>query len=323
MARVSTLGVIAMFVGALNGCANGPANERDSVARSSDGDSSSWNAAGWQPATIAELPNDSLGAAVRRGLALITATHDSLSQFVAANLNCTSCHLDGGRRATASPLAGVYARYPRYIDRTGAVVPIEDRVNYCFTRSLAGTRLPDDSRAMQDIVAYLAFVSRGVPIGASVGPGRMPAMPPGQGDTLRGAALYTSQCARCHGSDGAGIANVPAVWGPKSFSIGASMARQERAASFIRHNMPFDRPGTLSDVDAYDVAAFITSKPRPDLPGKERDWPLGNAPPDVPYDTPGHKAHLPPPLLPRRNPAGAYVPPPGSPTAVGARRPAQ
>ena len=323
MVRVSIIGMMAIFVGALNGCANDPANERDRAARTGGGDSSRSNAAGWQPPAIAELPNDSLGAAVRRGFALITATHDSLPQFVAGNLNCTSCHLDGGRRATASPLDGVYARYPRYIERTGAVVPIEDRVNYCFTRSLAGSRLPDDSRAMQDIVAYLAYVSRGVPVGGSMGPARMPAMPPGQGDTLRGAALYTSQCARCHGSDGGGMANVPALWGPKSFSIGASMARQERAASFIRHNMPFDRPGTLSDGEAYDVAAFITSKPRPDLPGKERDWPLGNAPADVPYDTRGHKAHLPPPLLPRRNPAGAHVPPPRSLAAADAPPPAQ
>jgi thiosulfate dehydrogenase len=88
------------------------------------------------------------------------------------------------------------------------------------------------------------------------------------------------------------------------------MARQERAASFIRYNMPFDKPGTLSDRDAYDVAAYITSKPRPDLPGKEKDWPLGNAPRDVPYATKGHAAYLPPSLLPRRDAAHASVPAP-------------
>jgi thiosulfate dehydrogenase len=90
------------------------------------------------------------------------------------------------------------------------------------------------------------------------------------------------------------------------------MARQERAASFIRHNMPFDRPGTLSDQDAFDVAAFIVAQPRPDSPGKERDWPRGGAPLDVPYATKGHVAFNAPPLLPRRDPAGAVVPPPVS-----------
>lgn len=294
------------------GCANGRADERDSVAQNGTAARPSWDSSGWRPPNLSELPNDSVGTAVRRGFALITATHDSLPEYVGGNLNCTSCHLDEGRRATASPLAGVYARYPRYIDRTGAVVSIEDRVNYCFTRSLGGTRLPNDSRAMQDIVDYLAFVSRGVPVGASVGPTKMPAMPPGIGDVTRGDSIYRTTCARCHGDDGAGMQKVPALWGPKSFSIGASMARQERAASFIRHNMPFDNPGILDDSEAYDVAAFVTSKPRPDLPGKAHDWPLGNAPRDVPYDTKGHRAYLPPPLLPRRNAAGAFVPAPAA-----------
>jgi thiosulfate dehydrogenase len=106
------------------------------------------------------------------------------------------------------------------------------------------------------------------------------------------------------------MAQVPALWGPKSFSVGASMARLERAASFIRHNMPFDTPGTLSDRDAFDVGAFITSKPRPDMPEKARDWPFGGAPADVPYDTKNHKAFRPPPLLPRADPLRGFVPVP-------------
>lgn len=310
-AFVAPIGVTSLLLVLLSGCANGRTNERDSTTSGNNAiTGNSWDPARWQPPSINDLPGDSAGAAVRRGFALITATHDSLPALVGANLNCTSCHLDEGRRATASPLGGVYARYPRYIERAAAVVPIEDRVNYCFTRSLAGSRLPNDSRPMQDIVAYLAFASRGVPMGASVGPARMPAMPPARGDTARGALIYHAACARCHGADGAGLARIPALWGPKSFSIGASMARQERAASFIRHNMPFDKPGTLTDAEAYDVAAFVTAKPRPDLPGKERDWPTGDAPADVPYDTKGHRAYLPPPLLPRRNPSDAYVPPP-------------
>ena len=72
------------------------------------------------------------------------------------------------------------------------------------------------------------------------------------GDSSRGHALFVSTCARCHGADGAGLVS-PALWGPKSFSIGASMAREERAAAFIRHNMPFDGAATLTDQQAFDV----------------------------------------------------------------------
>src|SRR5437764_2775967 len=241
---VSTL-VVAGTAALGVGCRQGGAHERDSVSGSGSAAAHAWNPTSWRAPTLAELPNDSLGSAVRRGLALVVATADSLPRFVGSNLSCTSCHLDEGRRGTAAPLTGVFARYPKYIERTGAVVPIEDRVNYCMTRSLAGTRLPNDSREMQDIVAYMAFMARGVPIGAHLAIEGMPAMPTDVGDAARGADVYRTTCARCHAADGGGMAKVPALWGRKSFSIGASMARQERAASFIRHNMPSDKPGSL------------------------------------------------------------------------------
>ena len=104
------------------------------------------------------IPHDAMGASIRRGLALILRTTDSLPQYATGNIQCASCHLDAGRRRDAAPLTGVYARFPKFMDRTGAVIPLEDRVNYCFTRSLAGNRLPNDSREMQDIIAYLAFL---------------------------------------------------------------------------------------------------------------------------------------------------------------------
>jgi thiosulfate dehydrogenase len=44
------------------------------------------------------------------------------------------------------------------------------------------------------------------------------------------------------------------------------MARVDLAAGFIRANMPFDKPGTLTDDQAWDVAAFIDSHERPKDP---------------------------------------------------------
>jgi thiosulfate dehydrogenase len=96
------------------------------------------------------------------------------------------------------------------------------------------------------------------------------------------------------------------------------MARQGKAASFIWHNMPYGTGKSLSPQEAFDVAAYVTSQPRPDSPGKENDWPAGGAPADVPYGTAGHAAHDPPPTLARANPSGAIVPPP-LPTSVTAR----
>jgi thiosulfate dehydrogenase len=48
--------------------------------------------------------------------------------------------------------------------------------------------------------------------------------------------------------------------------------------------MPFDTPGSLSDDQAIDIAAYLISRPRPDFPGKENDWPEGGAPADAAYE---------------------------------------
>jgi thiosulfate dehydrogenase len=298
----------SLLIGALAACSVQDAREVARPTDTSAGAAAAATAAGtiatmpekWRPPVVDSTPDDPYAVAVYRGLALLTHTRDSLPKYVGGNLNCTSCHLDEGRRAGAAPLSGVAARYPRFIDRASAVVPLEDRVNYCFTRSLAGSKLPNNSREMQDIIAYLSYISRGVPVGAHVNGEGMPKMPALQGDSAKGSASFVANCARCHGAAGEGIGPAPALWGPSSFSIGASMARQERAASFIRHNMPFDKPGTLSDQEAYDIAAYVVSMPRPDMPGKDKDWPDGNAPADVPYATKGRQAYNPPKLLPRK-----------------------
>ena len=260
------------------------------------------------------IPDDPLGRSVRRGRALFVATADSLPEYAPGNIRCASCHLDAGRRPDAAAVIGVVARYPKYMTRSGAVVPIHDRVNYCFTRSMAGTALPADSREMADIIAYLSWLSKGLPQGVEVKGTTFPRMPELRGDSARGAALYATTCVTCHGAEGAGQPPlIPALWGPGSYAIGASMARERQAASFIRHFMPQTAPGTLTDQQAYDLAAYVNSHPRPDSPGKADDWPAGGAPPDVPYDTKGHAAYRPPSrLLPRANPEGAIVPAPRS-----------
>ena len=263
----------------------------------------------WLRLSVDSLPNDSMGVSIRRGRAILANTHDSMPQYAPSALKCTSCHLDNGRKLGAVPLYGSYARYPQYLERAGGVVSIEDRVNFCFTRSLAGYRVPGNSSEMRDMVAYLAFLSRGIPAGADPAGTRLVAMPAGKGDSTRGVEVYATSCARCHGADATGTPLAPPLWGEKSFSIGASMAREERAASFIKHNMPLDRPGSLSDQQAYDVAAYITSLPRLDLPAKELDYPFGKAPKDTPYRLKsGHAPSREVRVIPRPRPAQALVP---------------
>ncbi|MEP7382512.1 MAG: c-type cytochrome [Gemmatimonadota bacterium] len=232
-----------------------------------------------------EIRDTVLLASIRRGLALVTHTGDSLPRHVGNALVCTNCHQKGGTLEDGMAWVGVYARFPQYRSRSGTTILIEDRVNDCFKRSLNGTPLAAESPEMRDIVGYLAFLSNGVPVGAQTAGQGLPKMEPLPGDTTRGAAIFTMRCARCHGVDGDGTPIAPPVWGPRSYNIGAGMARVRTAASFIKHWMPQDSAGVLTAQEAFDVATYVDSRPRPDMKGKEKDWPHGDAPPDVAYPT--------------------------------------
>ena len=113
----------------------------------------------------------------------------------------------------------------------------------------------------------------------------VPALAVLKGDAVRGKAVFAANCVMCHGVNGQGTAAAPPLWGPRSFNIGAGMARVQSAARFIHQLMPRDKPGTLSPQQAFDVATYISSQPRPDFRGKEKDWPRGGAPADVAYKT--------------------------------------
>jgi thiosulfate dehydrogenase len=262
----------------------------------------------WLSLSVDSLPHDSLGVSIRRGRALLLATPESLPGFAPSALRCTSCHLNEGRQLGAVSLYGTYGRYPQFNVRAGGVVSIEDRVNYCFTRSLSGWRLPDKSSEMRDIVSYIAFLSRGIPAGSDPAETIIKPLPADRGDSARGVALFATNCARCHGADASGSPLAPPLWGKRSFSIGASMAREERAAAFIQRNMPLDKRGSLRQDQSYDIAAYITSLPRTDLPGKELDYPTGKAPADVPYRTTGHVPTKAVAVIPRDRPREALVP---------------
>lgn len=236
------------------------------------------------PDTPPSIPAGPLGDAVRRGRALLVATRESLPAHVGNRLRCVSCHLDEGRRESGSWI-GVFAHYPQYRARSATIETIEYRVNDCFRRSMNGAALDPAGRDMTDIVTYFAYLSRGTRVGPPPAGGRLRQWEGFTADTAAGGRLYATACAQCHGPDGEGSPAAPPVWGPDSYNIGAGMARVRTAAEFIRRSMPFDQPGTLTDQQAFDVAAYVNAQSRPDYRGKEGDWPNGDPPPDAAYPT--------------------------------------
>ena len=238
----------------------------------------------FSPPSPETIPGSQLGEQIRLGYKIVVDTQQYAKPYVGNSLNCTNCHLDGGLNPNAASFVGLAAVYPEYRARNAKVNTLTDRVNECFERSLNGRALPPDSSKLQAVVAYITWLSRGVPSGAPIswrGLQRIQSRRPIDADN--GKKVFASKCVFCHGSDGLGTMAAPPVWGPQSYTIGAGMARVSVAAAFIKSNMPRSWGWSLSDDDAYDVAAYINSQPRPDFPGKANDWPKGGKPADSPY----------------------------------------
>lgn len=244
--------------------------------------------------SASSLPAGEMGESINRGRAYLAKTRDLLPGFVGNGLTCKNCHLGNGTEvgviADAGPWIGVVAGFPQYRSRDGRVSILEQRINSCFERSMNGNSLSLDHPAMVDMVAYMTWLSQGVPVGSAVAGQGIPLLeleqPP---DTARGAAIYQAKCVACHGVAGAGLVNpdggyvFPPLWGSQSFNIAAGMARHFTASGFIKHNMPLDQGNSLSDEEAWDVAAYVITQERPDFPGKTQDWPRGDKPKDARY----------------------------------------
>jgi thiosulfate dehydrogenase len=241
-----------------------------------------------EPPAADSVPAGPLGDAIRLGQSIIMNTQGSTKNYLGNGLNCVSCHLDGGRAAYAAPLAGLTGVFPEFRARRGSVESLEERINDCFLRSMNGRALPQSSTEMNGLLAYIAWLSQGVPTGAEViGRGFREIAAPAKPDPVHGKALYAQKCAACHGTDGQGLRGAgnafvfPPLWGSQSFNTGAGMARVSVAAAFVQAKMPLGSGGTLTDQDAYDIAAYLTVQPRPAFDGRAKDWPKGGRPADA------------------------------------------
>jgi thiosulfate dehydrogenase len=250
----------------------------------------------WTVPEIGALPNDAFGQQVRRGRDLVTATYahigpnvpDPAKRFAGNNLACSNCHLNAGTKKFGIPLFGLFELFPQYSARAGAEITIEDRLNGCMLRSMNGKALPVEGPEMQAFVAYIKFLSTGVPHGqvlSGLGVGKMPELERAA-DPVRGGEIYARVCVACHNTDGSGVRRslpstdlgymMPPLWGADSFNDGAGIARLITAANFIHFNMPHGADylhPQLSVEDAWDVAAYVVSQPRPQKAGLDKDFP--------------------------------------------------
>ena len=238
----------------------------------------------YAPPSPKTIPGDLRGEQIRLGYKMVVDTQEYGKRYVGNALKCTNCHLDAGRNPNAVSYVGISVLYPEYRTRAGRQVSLADRINECFERNMNGKALPPDSSKLAAVVAYIDWLSQNVPRGSAVPwrgiPPIAPTHPP---DPINGKNVFARKCVRCHGSDGQGTMIGPPLWGPRSFSIAAEMARVSVAAAFIKANMPSGWGWSVTDEEVFDVAAYVNSQPRPDFPDKVYDWPSGGKPADVPY----------------------------------------
>jgi thiosulfate dehydrogenase len=235
-----------------------------------------------------DLPAGAENDLIRLGWAIVTdtASHigssapDPAMRFAGNDLACANCHLDAGLKPFAAPFVSTWTSYPLMSD--DRVITLTERIQGCMMRSMNGRPLPPDGEAMRAMHAYIRYLGDGTPEGVRVaGMGLLPlAAPMEEPSADRGEQVYAANCSRCHGPEGQGNRKappgigwaIPPLWGEGSFNDAAGMARIETAAAFIRANMPrgvtYSAP-LLSLQEAWDVAAFVTSRPRP--PGPRGD----------------------------------------------------
>jgi len=191
----------------------------------------------------------------------------------------------------------VASMYPQIRARSGGLETIVKRISDCMERSLnADKAIDSNSKEMKAIIAYMDWLGEDVP---------KKHKPKGSGimnlpfldraaDPQKGQIVYTTKCQRCHGPNGQGQWKTdgtgyeyPPLWGEDSYNSAAGLYRISRFAGYVKNNMPFGEVEyhnpQLTDEEAWDVAAFVNSQPRPSKFFKE-DWPdISKKPVDHPF----------------------------------------
>ncbi|MES1926180.1 c-type cytochrome [Salinisphaera sp. T31B1] len=252
-----------------------PADKADApaTAQPATSDPNEDDTAVFSPPARDAIPDNEFGAMVRKGEQIFTNTQQHAGPFVGNDLQCANCHLDAGRLADSAPLWAAWGMYPAYRGKNKHVNDFAERIQGCFRYSMNGTAPPRGDDVLTALQTYAYWLASGAPVGKKM-PGAgypkldEPEQPPSY---ARGEKVFETHCALCHGSDGQGQRAAdgsiafPPLWGARSFNWGAGMHRVNTAAGFIKANMPLGA-ATLSDQQAWDVAQYIDSQPRPQDP---------------------------------------------------------
>ena len=252
------------------------------------------------PLTDPSLDDKSkLSEQIRWGFRIFTNTPHETPRFAPGKISCSNCHLNAGQREKSLPLVNVAGMFPEYNRRSGRLYSLGYRIVDCYLRSENATGSVEDeppaptSEEVLALSAYITWLARGSELGKNPswrGQNVIAAanvIPVEKLDPQKGEAIFMERCTNCHGEDGQGVAigdkKPGPLWGPDSWNDGAGASRVYTLAGIIRYSMPYLYPGSLTDEEAQQVAAFINSKPRPSYPFKQQDYRTEKLPVDAVY----------------------------------------
>lgn len=255
----------------------------------------------WKAPDISTQPPGKAGEMIRYGKELISSTAKYLGPqgsvaHITNGMNCQNCHLNAGTKLFSNNFAGFMSSYPKLSGRSGKGESASQRISECFERSLNGMSPDTNKKEIQAILAYMIWVGRNVKKGRKLSGSSTEKLifidqPT---DPVKGKMVYLSKCESCHGKTGEGILAQdkisyinPPLWGTHSYNDGAGMYRVINFAGFVKNNMPYGatyQNPQLTNEEAWNVAAFVNSQPRPhkdqkndypDLTQKPLDFPFG------------------------------------------------
>ncbi|MBL7814804.1 MAG: c-type cytochrome [Saprospiraceae bacterium] len=255
----------------------------------------------WEAPDPLSIQKEDEAKLIQYGRDLIAHTADYLGpegivKPMSNGMNCQNCHLEAASKPFGNNYSAVAATYPKFRARSGTAETIAKRVNDCFQRSLNGQALDSMGREMKAITAYIQWLGQAVPKGKTpkgAGLLKLP-MLNRAANSDSGRIVYATKCASCHGQNGEGLPmpegnrrRYPPLWGEHSYNEAAGLFRLSTFAGYVKANMPFGasyQNPQLSDTEAWDLAAFVNSQPRPKHPFLQQDWPkIDGKPFDHPF----------------------------------------
>ncbi len=241
-----------------------------------------------------EYPSGELGKTVELGEDIInnTDTHPLTKDLVQSKLQCRNCHLKGddGRTGTTKNIGtfiGTASAFPAYSSRYKRVQTLQERVDGCFIRCMAGKKSILNTKVGIAMTSYITWISKGTKVKMNPkGPrsflitkqweDKKKSFKPiilkaTHENYLHGQKLYKAKCTACHGINGEGNKITPPLWGKDangkwlSYTADGSMSKLDNSAVWIQSNMPMYQANTLSDREAINLSLYINSQERVNL----------------------------------------------------------